>query len=280
MPAFELVQRTARLIESELGGVSRLDFEQVARDRFAPQRAQEQWDILTRYVTLPSAPRLLEVGCSFGTFQAFLRGQGVQNYGIEPSFEALSIGYAAWGESLAAGSMINAFGETLPFRSGAFDAVFSSNVFEHVQDPSAVLREGLRVLKTGGYLHFVFPNYGSIWDGHYSLPWIPYAPAWLGKAYVSLFGRDPAYVDSLQLLNIFKLRALLKQNPSARVTTWGDEVFAERLTAREFKEWSGMNGLGRAVRLIQKSGLARVAAWTGKQFALYTPFILTLHKGG
>src|SRR6266568_1256817 len=36
-------------------------------------------------------------------------------------------------------------GQALPFRSGAFDLCFSSNVLEHVPDPEAMCREMVRV---------------------------------------------------------------------------------------------------------------------------------------
>ena len=45
----------------------------------------------------------------------------------------------------------------LPFESGAFDAVVSLAVLEHVQDPQRVVREAWRVLKPGGGIYVVAP---------------------------------------------------------------------------------------------------------------------------
>lgn len=54
-------------------------------------------------------------------------------------------------------------GKTLPVEAGAFDIVFSSEVFEHVFDLDALLDEIHRVLKDGGVLLFTAP---FIWGEH------------------------------------------------------------------------------------------------------------------
>ena len=53
-----------------------------------------------------------------------------------------------------------------------------------------------------GLLAFNMPNYRWIYEGHYNTPWIPAMskPASL-RRYVSLLGRDPAYVDTLNFLS-------------------------------------------------------------------------------
>jgi hypothetical protein len=48
-------------------------------------------------------------------------------------------------------------GERLPFCDGAFDAVLSLNVLEHVKDPFACAREIARVMKPGAELYCVVP---------------------------------------------------------------------------------------------------------------------------
>jgi SAM-dependent methyltransferase len=48
-------------------------------------------------------------------------------------------------------SHVRARGEELPLPTGTMDNVFCYNVLDHVQDPLGILREGLRVLKPGGY---------------------------------------------------------------------------------------------------------------------------------
>ena len=276
-----LIPQIAEIITDELKGVTRYDPHNIAKDRVAVGRAVEQIEVLQKYTPLELENlKILEVGSSFGTFQSYVASKDSHVFGIEPSLDAIKIGQAGWENLPNPTQVVNSIGENLPFASESFDLVYSSNVLEHVQEPNLVIRESLRVLKVGGYLQFVFPNYGSIWDGHYSLPWIPYAPYWLGKFYVRMFGRAPYYVDTLQLLNIFTVRRILAEHPNIEILSMGSEMFSERLNNPEFMAWGGMGNLDKAVGLIQKMKLIQLAGFIGKQFALYTPFIITLQKHG
>ncbi len=53
---------------------------------------------------------------------------------------------------------VTAFGEALPFRTGAFDAVLCTEVLEHVPEPSAFLGEVRRVIAPGGALLLTTPQ--------------------------------------------------------------------------------------------------------------------------
>lgn len=50
-----------------------------------------------------------------------------------------------------------AVNQSLPFKDGVFDAIFSFDVLEHVTDPFLCARELTRVLKPGGYLYLDLP---------------------------------------------------------------------------------------------------------------------------
>ncbi|MCY4112330.1 MAG: class I SAM-dependent methyltransferase [Chloroflexi bacterium] len=57
-------------------------------------------------------------------------------------------------------------GAQLPFRDGSFDGVVCSEVLEHVEDDTAVVREIARVLKSGSVAALTVPcaNYPALWD--------------------------------------------------------------------------------------------------------------------
>lgn len=62
-------------------------------------------------------------------------------------------------------------GMDLPFRTDAFDVVYSSNVLEHVARPWAVAEEMLRVLKPGGIAFISYTVWYGPWGGHETAPW-------------------------------------------------------------------------------------------------------------
>jgi ubiquinone/menaquinone biosynthesis C-methylase UbiE len=67
-------------------------------------------------------------------------------------------------------------GEVLPYEDDQFNLVLSGHVIEHTSDPSAYLREILRVLIPGGYLFLEFPTRYYKRELHTGLPsfeWLP-----------------------------------------------------------------------------------------------------------
>jgi SAM-dependent methyltransferase len=49
--------------------------------------------------------------------------------------------------------------QAIPFRSGAFDAVFSCETIEHIAAPRRAISELFRVVRPGGRLYLTCPNY-------------------------------------------------------------------------------------------------------------------------
>jgi SAM-dependent methyltransferase len=66
--------------------------------------------------------------------------------------------------------------QALPFRTAAFDLVFSDWVIEHLSDPAAALKEVFRVLEPGGY--FVFRTGNLL---HYSYAIAVATPHWFHR---------------------------------------------------------------------------------------------------
>lgn len=245
-----------------------------------PVRAIEQFAVLERYVPELTGKLLLEVGFSFGSFQSCARAMGVETFGLEPSWQRACVARRAWPLlSAPEHNLVVGVGEHLPFDDGVFEVVYSTNVLEHVQDPMTVLKEVLRVLKPGGYLQFIFPNYGSIWEGHYNVPWLPYAPRWLGKIYIRLLGRDPYFLDAIQTgLTPIWVRRALRRLGNVRVVSMGLEVFQERLISPQYEGWEGTTALIGALKILRRLGVINLLQLIARVFSLYTPFILTLQK--
>lgn len=286
--ASEAYQIILQDITDYLAGVRRKQgyeeaMRQAADEYVSPERAHHQ--LVSMLFGVPwswqdfQGKKILDIGANAGTMISYLTSElGADAYGIEPVWSSCIAARKYWLPLQEKSRLVRSVGEKLPFADESFDLITSFNVMEHVKDPQAVMQEGWRLLKPGGFWFSTFPNYGSIWEGHYAIPWVPFANIPVGRAYVKLWGRAPDFVNDLQLLTIPQLRRIIKTLPEAEVLSWGDHLFLNRISEMEFNELSGMEGLGRVVSLLRKSGLARIAAYTANSLSLFTPISLTIRK--
>lgn len=107
-------------------------------------------DLVAQY--LPDQATVLDAGCGHGNFVIDeLRPKIARAVGIDSNQEATSKNICL--DEIAFGRL-----EKLPFADGAFDAVISLWVLEHLAEPEKVFSEIVRVLKPGGFFAFVTPN--------------------------------------------------------------------------------------------------------------------------
>jgi len=93
---------------------------------------------------------ILDAGCGMGDL--LVRFPDHERYGIDISSEYVAIARHR-GLSVQKGRI-----EKLPWTKETFDAVFATDVLEHVLDLNRAVRELLRVLKTGGVIIARTPN--------------------------------------------------------------------------------------------------------------------------
>ena len=100
-----------------------------------------------------SPTRVLEIGAGSGHQAAWLAGMGYQ-------VEAIDLASSPYFHVQA--HTVRPFdGRNIPFPDYAFDAVYTSNVLEHVEDLGPLLAEMWRVLKPGGIAVHLMPT--SAW---------------------------------------------------------------------------------------------------------------------
>ncbi|WP_448030809.1 class I SAM-dependent methyltransferase [Bradyrhizobium liaoningense] len=226
--------------------------------------------------------KLLEVGAGLGLTVTTARLRfGAKAYGLEPGGEEFSGTYEL-GQQLLDGCgldprlLVNGVGEHIPFPDQSFDAVISSNVLEHVADPAAVMKECFRVLRPGGVCHMVIPNFGSWWEGHYGLLWLPHSPHWLGRLRVRLAGRDPAYVDTLQLITPAKMKRWIAPfRDRIEVKGWGQALFDERVRSLNFEEYSTLGLAKNLLRIFHRLGVITILLGIARVLRWETPIVLT-----
>jgi SAM-dependent methyltransferase len=229
--------------------------------------------------------KLLEVGAGLGLTIATARLRfGAEAYGLEPGGEEFSGTYEL-GQQLLEGCgldsrlLVNGVGERIPFPDQSFDAVISSNVLEHVAEPAAVMRECFRVLRPGGVCHMVIPNFGSWWEGHYGLLWLPHSPHWLGRLRVRLAGRDPAYVDTLQLVTPGKMKRWIEPfSDRIEIRGWGQALFEDRVRSLNFEEYSTLGIAKDLLRVCHRLGVVSFLLGLARIFRWETPIVLTFVK--
>lgn len=126
-----------------------------ARDRLGTL-ARRALDLQVHTVRARLAPwlaarrgSLLEVGCGAMPYRPLVPA-GCRYQGLDWAGAASAFGYAEKDVALFDG-------ETFPFPDASFDAVFHTEVLEHVPDPQACLAERRRVLGPGGELFLTVP---------------------------------------------------------------------------------------------------------------------------
>jgi SAM-dependent methyltransferase len=270
------------------GPLSKTAPAKIAEDVVSQDKTERQAAILERYAKLQDA-RVLEVGAGLGANTVcWIKQHGADMLGIEPVGAGFDDSFKL-ARALASANavdperIVNAVGEKQPFADGSFDIVFSANVLEHTNEPAKVLRESLRVLRPGGVLQFVFPNYCSYFDGHYGVFHPPVLWRGFFPWYVKwIWRRDPAFARTLRTeLNvgwIKKQLVVLGKDYSFEVLGLGQDLFLERMTTLDFSAWAT---LGRVKGLLNLFGSPGVRRWLGKLvIALrgWTPIVLTLRK--
>jgi SAM-dependent methyltransferase len=82
-------------------------------------------------------------------------------------------------------------GQHLPFRDGAFDLVYSSNVAEHVPDPWAMGDEMVRVARPGAVIFYSYTLWYGPWGGHETAPWHFVSGDYAARRYERSHGKPP-----------------------------------------------------------------------------------------
>lgn len=144
---------------------------------------------------------LLDIGAGYGANVLAARRQGIDAIGLE--LEPFEVAFARrrLADERPGDDPEQVYrqgdAQRLPFPDASFEAVTLMNVLEHVPDHAATLREAVRVLKPGGKLYAVCPNYAAFRrEAHYHVPWLPLLPRPLAVRYLRLLGRNPGFFET------------------------------------------------------------------------------------
>ena len=108
---------------------------------------------------MQSGQKLLEPGCGRGEFLNCFQKLGMECYGLDMSSEA---GSMLEGVEVKQTNLDN---EPLPFENNYFDFIYHKSLLEHLWHPEHFVRESLRILKQGGVLLSLVPD----WEANYKI---------------------------------------------------------------------------------------------------------------
>ena len=129
-----------------------------------------QWEYLSRLRLLSRGilrydpSRLLDVGCGYGIFaRALAEGAGIGVVAIDVLPDRVYSAASKHRERIRPRDgnlslLIADAAQGLPFRDASFDVVVATEVLEHLENPSLLLKEIRRVLRKGGQLFVTTPN--------------------------------------------------------------------------------------------------------------------------
>ena len=101
---------------------------------------------------------MLEPGCGRGEFLSFQK-LGLDVVGVDISPETKNFGHDF------EVSICDVETEKLPFKDDTFDVIYSKSFIEHLYYPERYLKEAYRVLKPGGLLLTLVPD----WESNYKI---------------------------------------------------------------------------------------------------------------
>jgi 2-polyprenyl-3-methyl-5-hydroxy-6-metoxy-1,4-benzoquinol methylase len=107
----------------------------------------------------PPPAKVLELGCSHGSFVALLRQAGYDAAGVEMSPWVVEFGQKTFGVPISVGPV-----EALDIAPSSLDVIALMDVLEHLPDPVATMAHCLQLLKPDGILLIQTPQFNEEMD--------------------------------------------------------------------------------------------------------------------
>lgn len=279
----DMRKRVFKHVEKTLAVSNRRPAGEITNALLSWERAGEQLSDLENTLGKVKGKRLLDVGSGYGLFLTLSLLKGAKSIGLEP---ARNRSYTLTSEvskeilaraGFAKNLVKTGFGEKLPFKDNSFDLVVSFYTLEHVQNVGKVILESTRVLKPGGYIFFEVPNYGSFWEGHYGIVWLPYIPKSIAKYYVKLWGKEGKLLDELQQVNSFTLKKIAKNFP-LEITNMGKDLFKEKVLHLKSDSEGTLGSAFKIIGLLKRLGVLTFFISLANFINAQTPIVFVARK--
>jgi 2-polyprenyl-3-methyl-5-hydroxy-6-metoxy-1,4-benzoquinol methylase len=170
-------------------------------------------------------------------------------------------------------------GGTFPVPDASYDFVVSFQVLEHVNSTEHIIDESIRILKAGGIMYHVAPNYHSFYEGHYKVIWLPFLNRTLGRYYVKMLRLDGPYYELLNIIKPYGVERILRRRGSdITVLSLGRREFINNFNAEQIEKVD-QKLLKKALRLLLRlTFLKNCFLWLISRLNLYYPIIIIARK--
>jgi SAM-dependent methyltransferase len=130
---------------------------------------EARWKVVKPWLELTDQDRVLDVGCGYGSFLAFVYGRtGAEIHGLDSDQGSIDHNLCRDHGQLRVAEL-----EDAAYPDGHFGLVSMVHSLEHMRDPAATLREIRRVLRPGGIALIEVPHFGSLLRPLFGLHWFP-----------------------------------------------------------------------------------------------------------
>jgi ubiquinone/menaquinone biosynthesis C-methylase UbiE len=144
---------------------------------------------------LKKGMKMLEPGCGRGEFLNNFKELGLDVVGVDISAEAANF------ENGLDVKICDVENEKLPFNDNTFDVIYSKSFIEHLYYPERYLEEAFRVLKPGGVLITLVPD----WESNYKI----YCDDFTHRTpFTNVALKDAYEMYGFLEVNVFKFRQL------------------------------------------------------------------------
>tara|TARA_R110002072_G_scaffold24628_3_gene83508 strand:- start:496 stop:1320 length:825 start_codon:yes stop_codon:yes gene_type:complete len=225
----------------------------------------------------------LEIGCGTGLLLSELakRFDAISFTGVEP----IGPGFAQFADSLDAIEKAHVNIAFIRKRiedvssNRKFDLIFSINVFEHLDDWRRAMDICISMLKPGGKLVILCPNYNIPYESHFSLP-VVFGKSFTQKIFAGTIRKIEEKLDAQglwQSLNFIKASQIKRFCTQKGYGCDFDRAIMGRMLDRlevdpEFRE--RQNTLARIAVLANRLGAGRLFEYLPERFGAYMKIVV------
>ena len=228
--------------------------------------------------------RVLEIGAGIGALGHFLDSHGIDIAGLEPQgggFDMMAKFGKRMCEVCADISGFTAQDKTCealnPQTDGQFDLIFSVHVMEHLADPKTAMAAMNSVLKPGGKMVHLCPNYQFPYDPHFFVPIVFWSPRLTKFLFKSKIRKDLDLWGSLNFITSHQVRQMAQDNALGVSFKKGVmAAFFKRLKSDTVFKERHKGLVAKCAGLVARTPLVHVLG--ALPICMTSPMIFTLNK--